>query len=76
MVRLTFTYLILLVFLSGCSHYGSKPDLPCPDKPSLIGLPEDLQLQMPPDAVWIVTQNQLSLKAYAKKLETRAGCGE
>jgi len=66
--------LVTLPFLVGCSRIYVEPDIPCPDRPTLSAIPEDLQLQMPEDAVWIVAQNQLALKAYAKKLEARAGC--
>ena len=57
----------------GCA-YPVKNTLPCPDRPELLALPVDLQIQMPPDAVWIVAENQLALKAHIKKLEVRAGC--
>ena len=61
-------------FLLGCTTVTVEPDLPCPDRPELMPLPVDLQIQMPPDAVWIVAENQLLLKKYAKALEARAGC--
>lgn len=67
---------LLCVFLTGCCTTVVEPDLPCPPRPDLIPVPVDLQLRMPPDAVWIVAENQLALKAYAKKLEARANCGE
>ena len=62
--------------LQGCTTYTAKPDLPCPDRPVLTAIPEDLQLRMPEDVVFIVGSNQLLLKTYAKKLEVRAGCDE
>ena len=61
-------------FLLGCTTVTVQPDLPCPIRPELMPIPEDLQLQMPSDAVWIVAENQLLLKKYAKQLEVRAGC--
>jgi hypothetical protein len=70
---------LLLSFLalisgSGCTTIEVASPVPCPYRPDLTPLPEDLQLRMPPDAVFIVAENQLKLKAYAKKLEVRAGC--
>ena len=65
---------ILILGMFGCTTIAVEPDLPCPIRPTLTPIPEDLQIRMPTDAVWIVAQNQLALKSYAKKLETRAGC--
>ena len=64
----------LILTIGSCTTVEVQPDLPCPNRPVLIALSEDLQIRMPEDAVWIVTQNQLALKAYSKKLEARAGC--
>ena len=66
--------LFAFLYMTGCSTYTAIPDVPCPDRPVLTAIPEDIQLQMGEDAVFIVTENQLALKSYAKKLETRAGC--
>ena len=66
--------LVLPLFAVSCATVTVEPDLPCPTRPELLPIPVDLQIQMPPDAVWIVAENQLALKAYAKKLEARAGC--
>ena len=65
---------VLILGMFGCSTFTVVPDLPCPARPHLISIPIELQIQMPPDAVWIVSQNQIALKSYSKKLETRAGC--
>jgi hypothetical protein len=70
---------LLLSFLaltsgSACTTVEIVSDVPCPNRPTLTPIPEDLQLRMPPDVVFIVAENQLKLKAYAKKLEVRAGC--
>ena len=67
---------LVLLLLSGCCSYAVKNDAPCPERPELIPVPVDLQIQMPPDAVWIVAENQLAMKEYAKKLEVRAGCSQ
>lgn len=64
--------ILILGMLSGCCSYAVKNDAPCPERPKLTAIPQDLQLRMPPDALWIVGQNQLALKEYAKKLEARA----
>jgi len=64
----------LILTTGSCTTVSLEPDLPCPTRPELLPIPVDLQIQMPPDAVWIVAENQLALKAYAKKLEARAGC--
>jgi len=49
-------------------------DGPCPSRPELISLPVDLQIQTPPDAIWIVAQNQLKLKQHIIDLEDLSGC--
>ena len=66
---------IIAAFLAGCTTIRVS-DVPCPDRPDLLPMPVDLQIRMPPDAVFIVAENQLALKEYAKKLEVRAGCGK
>lgn len=63
---------ILVPLLGSCCT--TPVDYPCPDRPELMPVPVDLQIQMPPDAVWIVAENQLALKRYARKLEEIAGC--
>ena len=65
--------LLTLTTGSGCIRYV-KPDIPCPDRPELIPIPVEVQIEMDPDTVRIVAENQLRLKQYAKKLESRAGC--
>ena len=74
MAKNTCIYSFLLVILSGCTTIEVVAPLPCPDRPTLTPLTEDLQLQMPEDALYIIGENQLALKAYAKKLEARASC--
>ena len=64
----------LILTTIGCSKTVVKPDIPCPNRPQLVGITEDLQLQTPEDVLFIVAENQLRLKKYAKQLEARAGC--
>ena len=64
----------LFLIMSGCSCFTVKNDAPCPERPDLLSMPVDLQLRTPDDAKFIMGQNQLALKEYAKKLEVRAGC--
>lgn len=64
----------ILVSGSGCTTIEVAAPLPCPARPTLSPIPDDMQLRMGEDAVYIVGENQLKLKAYAKKLEARAGC--
>ena len=64
----------LILTTGSCTTVEIVEPLPCPDRPKLVSLTEDLQLQIPEDALLIIGENQLALKAYAKKLETRAGC--
>ena len=63
--------LVPILGMYGCA-YPVKNTLPCPDRPALMDIPVDLQIQMPPEVVWIVAENQLALKAHIKKLEARA----
>ena len=66
----------LTLTLGSCTSIEVKPDLPCPLRPVLTPIPEDLQMRMPEDAIWIVAQNQLAMKEYAKKLEARSNCAD
>jgi hypothetical protein len=66
----------LILTTGSCTRFVVQPELPCPDRPELMPLPVDLQLQMPVDAIWIVAENQLALKSHIQKLESRLGCGE
>lgn len=65
---------IAILTLGSCKSAPVEPILPCPDRPVLNAIPEDLQLQTPPDVLFLTAENQLLLKEYAKKLEVRAGC--
>ena len=66
----------LILIVGSCARFTVQPELPCPDRPELMPLPVDLQLQMPIDAIWIVAENQLILKSHILRLESRLGCGE
>ena len=65
---------LTLTIGSACTTIEVAAPLPCPERPVLLPLTEDMQLQMPEDAVLIIAENQLKLKAYAKKMEARAQC--
>ena len=62
----------LFLLLSGCCTTTVEPTVDCPPRPDLLPVPEDIQLRMGEDGVFIVAENQLRLKEYAKKLEARA----
>jgi len=67
--------LCCLILISGsCTVTRVGDDLPCPNRPNLMAIPVDLQIQMPAEAVWITAENLLAMQAYAKKLEARLGC--
>lgn len=66
--------LCIVVTLSSCVRTIVQPVLPCPPRPILEPLSVEEQADMHPMTVFKVAENQLRLKAYAKKLETRAGC--
>lgn len=63
-----------LILISGSACTTIVAPLPCPDRPELIAIPEDLQIRIPEDALFILAENQIKLKAYAQKLEARAAC--
>lgn len=64
----------LILTTGSCTTIEVAPILPCPERPTLEALPDDLQLRIPEDALLIIGRNQLAMKAYAKKIEARAGC--
>ena len=64
----------ILVPFSGCTRTIVQPSLPCPARPVLASITVDEQMSMDPAVIFKVAENQLRLKAYAKKLEVRAGC--
>ena len=67
---------LVLILGTGCETHQVRIDLPCPTRPILQALTmEDLN-GMTSSAQSKVAHNQIVLKAYAKKLETRAFCEE
>jgi hypothetical protein len=62
---------VVLTYIVGCSTVTPDP-LPCPPRPILSPISQELQLQTPIEVLEIVTENQIRLKAYAKKLEVRS----
>lgn len=65
---------LILTSGSACTTIELAAPLPCPERPLLTPVPEDLQIRIPEDALLILAENQATLKAYARKLEGRAGC--
>lgn len=65
---------LLILTMSGCATTATSTKLPCPDRPVLEAISLEQQLQMDSFVLIIVINNQLALKEYALKLETRAGC--
>lgn len=63
---------IVLLF-AGCVNTPNL-DLPCPPRPLLEVVTEEEQMAMDASVLGRVAQNQLKLKSYAKRLESRAGC--
>lgn len=63
-----------LILTAGSCATTVSPDVPCPNRPLLEPLSVELQAEMSPDALRIVSENQLRLKAYALQLEARLGC--
>ena len=64
----------IVLILASCSTTIVQNDLPCPPRPVLTALSEDLQLQMPEGAIFIIAENQLRLKRHIKDLEVLAAC--
>ena len=63
----------ILTIGTSCCTTKVEPIVPCPDRPQLMAIPEDLILSANPDLLLIVAENQIALKAHIKKLEAR-GC--
>jgi hypothetical protein len=64
--------LCLPLILGSCCTI--EPDLPCPPRPNLEPISVAEQIEMNPQTVLKVAQNQLRLKEYARRLEIRANC--
>ena len=62
----------ILIIGSWCCTTEVEPFVPCPDRPDLMAIPEDIILAADPDLLFIIANNQMSLKAHIKKLEARA----
>lgn len=65
---------LILTTGSACHTIEIVEPLPCPARPTLVAVSPELQQQAPEELIQIVSDNQLKLKAYAKKLEVRASC--
>ena len=70
MVRL----LIPLLLTGCCTTTTVAYDGPCPARPALEPVSTELQIEMPPQAVRIVSDNQMKLKRHIKDLEVLSGC--
>jgi len=68
--------LIAIGSLTACETYQVKPDVPCPARPILEAFVAEELDSMTDSAKSKAANNQIKLKAYAKKLEARAGCNE
>ena len=66
--------LLLSLTLIGCTTVSVEPTLPCPNRPVLEAFVAEELDSMTPSAKTKAANNQILLKAYSKKLETRAGC--
>ena len=66
--------LLLSLTLIGCTTVSVEPTLPCPNRPVLEAFVAEELDSMTPAAQKKIAGNQILLKGYAKKLETRAGC--
>jgi hypothetical protein len=66
--------LATLVALTSCTTVSVQPTLPCPNRPTLAAFVAEELESMTPSAQKKAADNQILLKAYGKKLETRAGC--
>jgi hypothetical protein len=58
----------------GCTTTKVGSDLPCPPRPTIAAFTIEEIGTMTPVIAEKIAFNQVNLKAYAKKLEVRAGC--
>lgn len=56
---------------SGCCHTPVDPTIGLPPRPVLIDVDQALWERLPPEAQDTWTHNDLALKEYARKLESR-----
>ena len=73
-IRLLVPILGTCVLILGCTTVSVQPTLPCPNRPTLEAFVAEELESMTPSAQKKAANNQILLKAYGKKLETRAGC--
>jgi len=66
----------VLMLSTGCTTTVVQSELPCPARPRLEAITTAEQIEIDPQVVLKIAQNQLRLKEYAKKLEVRANCKE
>ncbi len=66
--------LISLVLIQGCSTTVQVQEMPCPPQPLLHPITIEEQQQIDPDVLERLANNQIELKAYAKRLRVRAKC--
>ena len=68
-----FLTLAILTIGSGCASHAppSEPPLCLPERPVLLEIDKDEQLQVPTSILRKVAINDLSLKLYARELEAR-----
>lgn len=68
-------YLVILpIVLVGCTTTHIGFDGPCPLRPELEPISVEQQININPQVVRIIADNQLKLKRHIKDLETLSGC--
>lgn len=60
-----------VLILSGCASCPPHVAIGLPDRPHLEPLEAELQREIPPHALQIISENDIKLKEYALKLESR-----
>ena len=66
--------LLLFSLMLGCETIRVASDVPCPPRPMLEAFTPEELFVVPPDVQGKIARNQIKLKAYAQKLESRALC--
>ena len=70
------TYIVVLLYLSGCTTTLVGYEGPCPLRPELQPIPVELQIEMAPHTLKIIADNQQALKQHIIDLEDLSGCSK